>query len=379
MTARSFTFARPSVLIASVLATSCAITACSGGGDGDGGSTGSQQPAKASMSAAQACDGVSGDVTVYTAGQAADIQKWSSHFEKKYGVSVKVFRQSMGPLSQRFMQENQAGKDIADIYMPNAISALVSADKAGFIATYTPTNDSSYPSTGYAKRPGKWYMIGKGGEPVVWNTDDVSSQEAEQLRSQGPAALADPRWKGRIGVVDPGSTFRVLATYWRWQHQKPDKLGWDFLKKLAANDPIISQGVGSLINRLSTGEIDVALGYPGQVANKEIIKGAPLQYSYWGAPTTSAPFFTAVAANAPHPQAARCFQNWVTSKEGLTIGGKIRQTIPPIDGLPNQQVATKKSWYEAPPKLDLSWETNKKMYAKQESFVGKWHDIFGVK
>ena len=88
--------------------------------------------------------------------------------------------------------------------------------------------------------------------------------------------------------------------------------GWEFFEKLAANNPRIGRSAGDPITLLNAGECLVGVGAAGGAYPAED-KGNPIGINH---PTDGLVLCvgpSAIPANAPHPNAAKLFLDWLLS------------------------------------------------------------------
>lgn len=126
-----------------------------------------------------------------------------------------------------------------------------------------------------------------------------------------PTSLADlarPEWKGKIGIDSTALNWYagVLAT-------QPD--GRELLKKIVANQPLLTTGHTVTVTQLEAGEFDATPTAYGYMAEHERKLGRPVDFlNPRPLIVTLAP--VAVVKNAPHPNAAHAFLDWILSKDG---------------------------------------------------------------
>jgi iron(III) transport system substrate-binding protein len=128
------------------------------------------------------------------------------------------------------------------------------------------------------------------------------------------------------------STFQTVAA-----------LGWDYLAKLAKQRVMQVQSATEPPKKVAQGERPIMMDGSEYVAIGLKDKGAPLAFVY---PTEGTPLVvspSAVYAEAPHPNAARLFQDFLFSTEAqqllVEVGGlrsfhkgvKPRPDMPPLD------------------------------------------------
>src|SRR5262249_28387907 len=86
--------------------------------------------------------------------------------------------------------------------------------------------------------------------------------------------------------------------------------------------------------------------------------------------------FAAISAHAPHPAAVRLFMEWATSDEGLTSMANLSTGTPGREGIPDNRLASKESWYKEPTELDETWSTDATETAAKKDFLAQWAKVF---
>ena len=157
-------------------------------------------------------------------------------------------------------------------------------------------------------------FIAEAGTGGLWfNTEAAKPNE---LRSFDD--LLNPKWKGKIGFLDPrtpGSGQSVWSYLW-------DKKGEPFLRKLLQQDLFVSRDQRQLGDALAKGKVAVALGVSFYTLEGFIVANLPvkeLPTPKEGLPSSNGSGVIGVVKNAPHPNAARLFVNWLLSKEGQEL------------------------------------------------------------
>ena len=133
--------------------------------------------------------------------------------------------------------------------------------------------------------------------------------------------LLNPKWKGKIGMLDPRSAGGGTST---WAFLFKIK-GEEFLKKLAAQDLTLSRDQRLLGENLAKGRLAMTVGLsfyslaPFLKAGQPI---KPLPEAKEGIYTSCGSGALSVVKNAAHPNATKVFVNWLLSKEGQEIYGR---------------------------------------------------------
>jgi len=152
--------------------------------------------------------------------------------------------------------------------------------------------------------------------PPFYNTDLVKPGE---LSSYDDLLL--PKWKGKIGFFEPRMP---SAGQGLWGFLMKIK-GKDFLQKLAEQNLFISRDGKQIADALAKGTLAVGLGVSQRFVDPYIKTGLPIKplMSIKEGMGGSNGFGTvAVMKNAPHPNAAKVYINWLLGKEGQDLYGR---------------------------------------------------------
>jgi iron(III) transport system substrate-binding protein len=144
---------------------------------------------------------------------------------------------------------------------------------------------------------------------VAYNTNQVQRDDLPPSY-QG---FLDPRWKGRLGIeATDVEWMATLVKKWG------DKAGMAYFRRLADMKPDMRKGHVLLAELIAAGEIPVGLTVYN--ANAESLKrrGAPIDWVPVQ-PVVARAQGIGIARNAPHPQAAAAFVDFVLSPEGQEL------------------------------------------------------------
>lgn len=149
-------------------------------------------------------------------------------------------------------------------------------------------------------------------ETVWYNTTLVKPEEVSSWDN-----LLDPKWKGKIAILDPrtpGSGESTWAFLWRIK-------GESYLAKLAAQDMLVGRNLRQLGENVARGKSAISIGLSYYTYLPFIKAGLPvkpistIKEGYYGA---SGSGNVVLLKNPPHPNAAKVFLNWSLSKDGQT-------------------------------------------------------------
>jgi iron(III) transport system substrate-binding protein len=269
-----------------------------------------------------------GKVVWYTSTPIETANKIVKAFETSTGVKVEMFRSGGSAVLRRFLQENQAGRIAADVLTTSDPAASASLAKKGIFVPFKPANFEKVPDE--AKEPTGAYVAQRLNMVTLYaRTDKVAPENMPKTWTD----LVDPKYKGHMVTTDPSYTALGLMTV----ATLAKKYGWDYYKKLRANDTMIVQGNQQVSDMLKRGERVICAGGLDSYAADERKQGHPIATIY---PTEGAliiPSPTAVVKGGPNPNAAKLFAEFMLSETAQKFfpedGGYAARTDidPPAD------------------------------------------------
>lgn len=250
-----------------------------------------------------------------------------SRFQEKLKIPIELFP-SRGPENAaRIINEFNAGVHYFDVFVAGGATPLTMAS-AGAADELLP-----YMIPPEVKEPKNWW----GGhiwednvstkrfiyafqcytsETFWYNTSQVRTQE---IRSYDD--LLNPKWKGRIGLLDPrnpGSGQNSWTLLWKVK-------GEEYLKKLAQQDLLVIQNQRQLAESLAKGKLAFTIGlshYTYEPFMKSGLAVSPIPRVKDGGQANNGSGVLTVVKNPPHPNAAKIFVSWLLGKEGQELYGK---------------------------------------------------------
>ncbi len=269
--------------------------------------------------------------------QAQDAQV--KRFQERFPcVKVEKFTADTGQRQERWLAEIRANRHVADIVQDTDPGFLDAQSAAGTLLDYKISNDGAFDEA--AKRQGFWYASRVALVGIAWNTDLVSEEEAKKLlRWEG---IVDPVWKGRAAVVDPAAGGVAYLPWYIWLKQ----FGPDFLQKIGDLKPRIVSAIVPASASLASGDIAVLFNASETGLLPLLDRGAPIR---WSLPEPGIGPMTgqAIARFAPHPNAAKLFQEYSFTEEGYGIWQKLGGA-PARRNFQDQRPVAKEKWYKVP-------------------------------
>ncbi len=233
--------------------------------------------------------------------------------------------------------EHEAGKLQADV-LQGPVPILEMLKEKGVLASYKSPAAAGYPD--WATGDDAIVQFGIEYVAPIYNKELLKPADAPKRYED----LADPKWKNQIVMPDPASHATTICWLVGLKEHKifgGDEAWLKFVKGLAANKPMFVKSFGPTPAPVESGEKLLAISMP-----KYIITKAPAPLDWVRVETLlGTPRAMAVAAKAPHPEAARVFLDYWLSKDAMRLlADKVGEYVlapgvfPPIDGISKAKV-----------------------------------------
>ena len=235
----------------------------------------------------------------------------SHYFQGKYkGIEVEVHRNGSQRVLQRFMQEATAGLKNADIVHTSDAGHFELLKDKGLLLKFTPQSVAGFPD-GFKDKTGFYYGMRATLSVIAHNPKIVAEKDAPQTWKD----LLNPKWGGKMVTAHPGYSgiimTHVLALV--------NVYGWDYFRDLAKNKLHIVQSANDPAGVVASGERPVGVNGAEYFYYKTLKQGNPIKIIYpkEGVPLVVSP--VAIAKDAPHPNAAKLFTEFIFSKESQQL------------------------------------------------------------
>ncbi len=280
-------------------------------------------------------------------------------FERVYGVKVDYTRSDANEGARRIMNESAARHVEADVFDGVASPALV---KQNLVMDYVPESARRLPAK-YIDRAGHWLATNLYVYTLGVNTDLTP-------KGREPKTFADllsPQWKGRMAWSGRASTSSAPGFIGAVFAAMGEDKGQAYLRELARQDIApVSVSARQLLDQTIAGEYAIAIEILNNHAAISMGKGAPV---IWAPLETSLVAMSVISATreAPHPNAAKLFLDFVMSPQGQAIYRDhdyipVDPDIAPLDPKLRPDDVTVKGYAPAPDEL--------------ETLVPKWFGIY---
>jgi iron(III) transport system substrate-binding protein len=255
-----------------------------------------------------------GKVVIYGSLESGIMDEIEKAFTQKYGIKIDYFRAASNKTLDRVLTESRAGRVMSDVVVTNRGPMLL-LKKQNVFAKYVSPEAENFPADvrdpdGLLSPIYREVIIG-----ILYNTKLVKPEDAPKSIED----LASPKWRGKWTMPDPSRHFTTGV----WVRNLDEYYGKDWMemaKKLAANNPILVESFIPSAQKVISGEALAGITYVKYVYifGKD---GAPLDY-------VRLPKMLAdghnigIQAKAPHPNAARLFEDFFISRAGMEILAK---------------------------------------------------------
>jgi ABC-type Fe3+ transport system substrate-binding protein len=267
-----------------------------------------------------------GKVTVSFPASAEMKRQVEEQFKKRYGIEVETFTARGSAGVRRMADEFKAGVRHFDLHIGGSSSIVSGMLDEGILDPIEP-----WLALPEVKDPKQWwgghlwvdnakrfvYAFQAYMSEVIWyNTDLINPNEIRSLDD-----FLNPKWKGRIGYLDPrtpGAGDSTWAFMWRIK-------GEEYLKKLVAQDLYLGRDQRLLAESLAKGRVAVVIGLSYYSFLPFLKAGLPiktlprLKEGNYG---TGGSGNLAIIKAPAHPNSTKVFVNWLLGREGQEIVSK---------------------------------------------------------
>ncbi len=265
-----------------------------------------------------------GKLVWYVTIRADEVVDILNKFKKKYPfIETEFYRSGDEAQLTKVLSEARAKKYSFDVLETTGIAGEI-FKKNGLFGRYLSPERKFFPEVSQDKDPaGYWTDYYVNYNVIGYNSKLVSPSEVPKNYND----LLSPKWKGKMGMDDK-------AFYWFANVLKimgSEKNGIEYMKKLAGQNIQFRTGRNVIVDMLVAGEFAIGITTYNQRVEEKKAQGAPLG---WVAIEPVVPEIhpIAISANAPHPNTARLFVDFMLSKEGQEILA---------------------SWYRIPSRIDV--------------------------
>jgi iron(III) transport system substrate-binding protein len=256
-------------------------------------------------------------------------------FKAKYGITVEYLGGRSSDTAARLRTERASGIYTVDVALSGMLTMASIFHAEKMIDPLRPILIDPEVTDPKKWKAGKLWFIDPEDQYILrlfstrtamfyLNTDYVKPDEVKKAQD-----LLNPKFQGKMITSDPTLPGIGSSDSARFYIQ----FGEDFVKKLYIDQKmLISRDRRQIGDGLARGAYPIAFGAEDEEMERLEREGFPIHrvYSLEGMSDIVSPSVGHVAIfnNAPHPNAAKLFVNWVASKEGLEVYSRARGGVP---------------------------------------------------
>jgi len=250
-----------------------------------------------------------GRIAFYTSWGPSDADYVVKAFERKFPqLRIETVRASSERTLTRLLAEQRAGKYLGDVVAISGIQWGILKEKNA-LDRYLSKEAANFPADW---RDPEGYGVGLHQTLYVigYNTRLVSAETAPKSYED----LLQPRWKGQLGW--DSEEYYLFGALLKARGR--DK-GMEFFRRLAEQQINFRKGYTLITELVSAGEFPLSVSLYQHRVDEYQEKGAPLQ---WIAPSPLVggdPNRISLLKNAPRPNAAKVFIDFMLSAEGQKL------------------------------------------------------------
>ncbi len=269
-------------------------------------------PARADLGALEAAARAEGQLTWYVAHYPTELaEQLGRAFTAAHpGITVNVVRATSQVIFQRLNQDLSKGVAQCDVFGSADLGHYVTLSRQNRFARYDAETESGLNPAFQKFDAGRtYYPTSMNLIFISYNTKKVKPEDAPKSWRD----FIDPKWRGQISLGHPGFSGAVGT----WSVALSKLYGWEFFEQLAKNRPLVGRSINDTTTMLNAGER--AIAHATGLAVESAARGNPIAINYASDGTVVVLNATAVLANAPHPNAARLFLEWLLDREHAEI------------------------------------------------------------
>lgn len=284
-----------------------------------------------------------GTLVLWHADQDNDKVEFYKVFTEKTGIKAIGQRILPGVALPKLMAEMRAGGTEIDVYDSSDEGMMDELQRQNFLLRHEHPHLNAYGPEFKSNPPGYWTAYFINLNPMMYSAKHVPEAAAPKSWMD----LLNPRWTGQIGFQTAAAGSQYV-----WWYNLRNVLPADYWEKLRAQKPRAYSSSTQIVSDMLNGNLKIG----GKVSAYQHVKGVragqdlKVIYPPEGTPTSSQ--VTGILASTKRPNAAKSYVDFLLSKEGQEIWGKIQGShsartdvvIPGVPDLKNIKILVAKDF-----------------------------------
>lgn len=273
--------------------------------------------ATAILTAATLTSAQATELTVYTAVESDDLQKYAERFNQAHpDIDIRWVRDSTGVITARLLAEKDNPQ--ADVILGLAATSLLVLEEEGMLERYAPTGveklDPKFVDAAYARdsQDPAWVGMDAWVAAICYNT--IEGERNGVPKPTSWADLTKPEYKDQVIMPNPNSSGTGYLDVASWLQLWGEDQGWEYMDSLHDNIARYTHSGSAPCSLAATGETTVGISFAFRGARLKS-QGAPLELVFpeeglgWDMEAA------AIMAGTDKLEAAKTLMDWAVSEE----------------------------------------------------------------
>jgi ABC-type Fe3+ transport system substrate-binding protein len=254
-----------------------------------------------------------GSVTVYTTLVIDQlVRPMAAAFEAKYGVKVNPIRAEPGEIVRRVIDESKAGRPEGDVFDGLTDAAIL--EQQNLVLPWVPDAAVNLPGN-FVDPNGYWSALYVLVTVPIINTNLVSP--ADEPRNWDDLLL--PAWKGKmVWGINTSNTGAAGFAALMLREYGQDKARAFLMQLAQQNVAGLQVSTAQVLEEVISGEYPLTIMGAIHQALFNAGKGAPVKWLPFS-PAAESLTTVSIVRDAPHPNAAKLYVDFLLSDEGQTV------------------------------------------------------------
>jgi len=248
-----------------------------------------------------------GKLLIYNGTNFPIVRKIAVEMQKETGIAIDVLDGRASEIRERIRVEQSTNRTVASLSY-SGLTTLFTQTGEGAFQEHGPLPNAQGVIPELASK-GHVLLGSVGMFLLMYNTTLVKPEEVPKSWRD----LTDPRWQGKILSDD----FRAAGAGNVWFEATYNAFGREYHDKIALQKPVFSRNFPESERRVARGEYPIYL--PFNMSEYISLRGLPIKALVPTEGAAYVPFGAAILKDAPHPNAARVYLNFLLSDIGQTM------------------------------------------------------------
>ena len=248
-----------------------------------------------------------GKLLIYNGTNFPIVRKIAVEMQKETGIAIDVLDGRASEIRERIRVEQSTNRTVASLSY-SGLTTLFTQTGEGAFQEHGPLPNAQGVIPELASK-GHVLLGSVGMFLLMYDTTLVKPEEVPKSWRD----LTDPRWQGKILSDD----FRAAGAGNVWFEATYNAFGREYHDKIALQKPVFSRNFPESERRVARGEYPIYL--PFNMSEYISLRGLPIKALVPTEGAAYVPFGAAILKDAPHPNAARVYLNFLLSDIGQTM------------------------------------------------------------